>query len=112
MKQISISGLDVAVEKMQSASPDFNCEATKNNFGDESSLNPDSNYIILEQPMGSIKPVRVICIGAGASGINIAYQVSKHLKNVTLMVYEKNLDVGGTWYENRYPGCKCDVRKF
>lgn len=113
MKRISISDLDdVVVEKMHSVSSEHNSEATKNNLGDESSPNPDSNYIILEQPMGSIKPVRVICIGAGASGINMAYQVSKYLKNVTLIVYEKNPDIGGTWYENRYPGCKCDVRKF
>lgn len=24
-------------------------------------------------------------------------------------VYEKNPEVSGTWYENRYPGCACDV---
>jgi cation diffusion facilitator CzcD-associated flavoprotein CzcO len=22
-------------------------------------------------------------------------------------VYEKNEDIGGTWLENRYPGCAC-----
>jgi cation diffusion facilitator CzcD-associated flavoprotein CzcO len=27
---------------------------------------------------------------------------------LTLKIYEKNPDVGGTWYENRYPGCACD----
>ncbi|PNP78593.1 hypothetical protein FNYG_08072 [Fusarium nygamai] len=26
-----------------------------------------------------------------------------------LDVYEKNPELGGTWYENRYPGCACDV---
>jgi cation diffusion facilitator CzcD-associated flavoprotein CzcO len=24
-------------------------------------------------------------------------------------IYEKNSGVGGTWFENRYPGCACDV---
>ncbi|KAF2742122.1 FAD/NAD(P)-binding domain-containing protein [Sporormia fimetaria CBS 119925] len=24
-------------------------------------------------------------------------------------IFEKNEDVGGTWFENRYPGCACDV---
>ena len=24
-------------------------------------------------------------------------------------MYEKNSGVGGTWFENRYPGCACDV---
>jgi cation diffusion facilitator CzcD-associated flavoprotein CzcO len=26
-----------------------------------------------------------------------------------LTIYEKNPEVGGTWYENRYPGVACDV---
>ncbi|KAL4966094.1 flavin-containing monooxygenase [Aspergillus stella-maris] len=26
-----------------------------------------------------------------------------------LQIYEKNPAIGGTWYENRYPGCACDV---
>lgn len=24
-------------------------------------------------------------------------------------IYDKNPEIGGTWYENRYPGCACDV---
>lgn len=70
------------------------------------------SYKVSEQPLGTIKPVRIITIGAGASGINMAYQAMRHLKNVEHIVYEKNEDVGGTWFENRYPGCKCDIRKF
>lgn len=68
-------------------------------------------YIVWDQPLGTIKPIRMIAIGAGASGINLAYQTKNFLKNVELVVYEKNPDVGGTWYENRYPGCKCDIRE-
>ena len=26
-----------------------------------------------------------------------------------MQIYEKNPELGGTWYENRYPGCACDV---
>lgn len=70
-----------------------------------------TKYEVTNQPMGTIKPVRVIAIGAGASGINMAYQTKNFLNEVELMVYEKNADVGGTWFENRYPGCKCDIRK-
>ena len=71
-----------------------------------------SEYTITQEPLGTINPLRIICIGAGASGINMAYQAKHHLKNVELLVYEKNSDVGGTWFENRYPGCKCDIREF
>ncbi|TPX37965.1 hypothetical protein SmJEL517_g00273 [Synchytrium microbalum] len=56
-----------------------------------------------------VKHVRVICIGAGCSGIYMSYAIPRKLKNVSLKVYEKNADLGGTWLENRYPGCACDV---
>ncbi|KAJ4176313.1 hypothetical protein NW755_014487 [Fusarium falciforme] len=32
-----------------------------------------------------------------------------HLTDYEHVVYEKNPQIGGTWFENRYPGCKCDV---
>lgn len=69
-------------------------------------------YKVTEAPLGSVRPVRVLCIGAGASGVNLAYQVQKHMQQTDLVIYEKNPQVGGTWYENRYPGCKCDIRKY
>jgi cyclohexanone monooxygenase len=28
---------------------------------------------------------------------------------LTVRVYESGDGVGGTWYWNRYPGCRCDV---
>ena len=34
---------------------------------------------------------------------------SVYWKRVDLQIYEKNADVGGTWLENRYPGCTCDI---
>ena len=33
----------------------------------------------------------------------------ERLQNVEIVCYEKNRDVGGTWLENRYPGCACDI---
>lgn len=64
---------------------------------------------ILERPLGASDHVRVIIVGAGASGLNMIRTMRKHLANFDLVVYEKNPEVGGTWYENRYPGCKCDI---
>jgi cation diffusion facilitator CzcD-associated flavoprotein CzcO len=46
----------------------------------------------------------VLTIGAGFSGILLAYQIQKHCENVEHVIYEKNADLGGTWLENRYPG--------
>ena len=54
------------------------------------------------------KPVRVIFIGAGISGIAFAYK-ARQLENISYTIYEKNHDVGGTWLESRYPGVSCDV---
>lgn len=58
----------------------------------------------LEGPIHSERHVRVICVGAGASGLLMAYKLQKHFNNFSLVVYEKNPAVAGTWYENRYPG--------
>ncbi|KAJ9610031.1 hypothetical protein H2200_006361 [Cladophialophora chaetospira] len=56
-----------------------------------------------------VRPIKVICIGAGISGLCLAYKMTKILDSFDLTIYEKNADVGGTWLENRYPGCACDV---
>lgn len=72
---------------------------------------PTSVYSIKEAPLGAPKHLRIVTIGAGASGINLIRTLRNTLPAGTFehVVYEKNKDVGGTWYENRYPGCRCDV---
>lgn len=55
----------------------------------------------------STRKMRVLTIGAGLSGIQLAYQIQKHCENVEHVIYEKNHDIGGTWLENRYPGKTC-----
>ncbi|KAK3688884.1 flavin-binding monooxygenase [Podospora appendiculata] len=64
--------------------------------------------IVQNHHLGKPKPVRVIVIGAGISGIAFAYK-AQFLENVEYVIYEKNADVGGTWLESRYPGCSCDI---
>ncbi len=63
-------------------------------------------YAISQVPLGTPRSVKVIVVGAGFSGLAFAREVETgNLKNATVTVYEKNASVGGTWYENRYPGC-------
>jgi cation diffusion facilitator CzcD-associated flavoprotein CzcO len=57
-----------------------------------------------EGPIHSERHIRIICVGAGASGLLFAYKLQKHFNNFSLTVYEKNAAVAGTWYENKYPG--------
>ena len=66
-------------------------------------------YRISEQPIYTKRHLRMVCVGAGAAGLQIAYKAKRILENVELQIYEKNSDVGGTWLENRYPGCTCDI---
>lgn len=52
------------------------------------------------------KDFRVAVVGAGMSGILAAIRLKK--AGIPYVVLEKNSDVGGTWFENRYPGCRVD----
>jgi cation diffusion facilitator CzcD-associated flavoprotein CzcO len=60
---------------------------------------------IKNEPLFTPKPLRVVCVGAGFGGLLVAHQV-KHNKQfdgfIDLRIYEKNNQVGGTWFENRY----------
>ncbi|KAF7509480.1 hypothetical protein GJ744_008043 [Endocarpon pusillum] len=62
-----------------------------------------------EEAIHHERKIRIICIGAGASGLCLAYKLQRSFRRFTLMVYEKNAEISGTWYENRYPGCACDI---
>lgn len=60
-------------------------------------------------PVENLRPLKVIVIGAGYSGVYCGIRIPEKLRNVELVIYEKNAGIGGTWYENRYLGCACDV---
>ena len=55
------------------------------------------------------RPMKVICIGAGISGICAAIRFNQRIQNLDFTIYEKNADIGGTWFENKYPGVRCDI---
>jgi len=59
-------------------------------------------------PLNSNRSLRVIIVGAGASGLLMGYKLQRNFDDLDFQIYEKNPDIGGTWYENRYPGCACD----
>ena len=55
--------------------------------------------------------VDVAIVGGGFSGLLAATSLLK--EGVTdIRIIEKGSDVGGTWYWNRYPGCRCDVDSY
>jgi hypothetical protein len=54
-----------------------------------------------DSPIENLRPLKVIVIGAGYSGIYCGIRIPERLRNVELVIYEKNAGVGGTWWENR-----------
>lgn len=49
----------------------------------------------------------VVIIGAGVSGLTAAIALRR--AGIPFTVLEKNDEVGGTWWENRYPGARVDI---
>ena len=52
-------------------------------------------------------PFTVAIVGAGMSGLLAAHRLEQ--AGVPFVIFDKNADVGGTWFENSYPGCRVDV---
>src|SRR5262249_29337445 len=50
--------------------------------------------------------MHVLVIGAGMSGLLTGIRLSQ--AGVPFEIVDKNADVGGTWFENTYPGCRVD----
>lgn len=55
----------------------------------------------LERCVDDYRPMKVICIGAGMCGITVGCMFPEKIPNLELVIYEKNTDVGGTWFENQ-----------
>jgi ribulose 1,5-bisphosphate synthetase/thiazole synthase len=55
-------------------------------------------------PINSRHPLRVVCIGSGYSGLMMAIVMTEKFRdaNLEFQIYEKNQDLGGTWFVNRF----------
>jgi len=58
-------------------------------------------------PAERLAAFRVGIIGAGLGGLCIAIRLEQ--AGIPYVIFEKNDEVGGTWYENHYPGLRVDV---
>lgn len=52
--------------------------------------------------------VDVLIVGSGFSGLCAAIKLREAGMNSFLLI-EKADDIGGSWHDNRYPGCACDI---
>ncbi|KAF2215506.1 hypothetical protein CERZMDRAFT_35835 [Cercospora zeae-maydis SCOH1-5] len=51
----------------------------------------------------------VVIIGGGISGMCVAIDLIKRNNCRNFILVEKSAGIGGTWLDNKYPGCCCDV---
>ena len=51
-----------------------------------------------------------VIVGAGVAGLYAIYRLRK--LGLRVRAYETGDGVGGTWFWNRYPGCRCDVESL
>ncbi|KAH8719282.1 flavin-binding monooxygenase-like protein [Phaeosphaeriaceae sp. PMI808] len=51
----------------------------------------------------------VVIIGAGISGMCMAIDLLKRNSLQNFIILEKSSSIGGTWHDNKYPGCCCDI---
>ncbi|TKY90942.1 hypothetical protein EX895_000940 [Sporisorium graminicola] len=63
----------------------------------------------LDQPKLTPEFHDVVIVGAGISGIAMACQLKRKLNIHDIKILERSPDPSGTWTNNSYPGCACDV---
>ncbi len=57
---------------------------------------------------GDVHNVRVAIVGAGFGGLGMAIRLRQSGVD-DFVVFERDEEVGGTWWANTYPGCQCDI---
>jgi cation diffusion facilitator CzcD-associated flavoprotein CzcO len=51
----------------------------------------------------------VAIVGTGFAGLGMAIELRRHRATDDFVVLERADSLGGTWRDNHYPGCACDV---
>ncbi|GAB2633095.1 NAD(P)/FAD-dependent oxidoreductase [Prescottella soli] len=55
-----------------------------------------------------VRHTRVLVVGAGFAGLGMALELTRRGER-DFVILEKADAVGGTWRQNTYPGCECDI---
>jgi cation diffusion facilitator CzcD-associated flavoprotein CzcO len=77
-------------------------------------LDLPSDRIPVPDSAGDPRPVRrtrYLIVGSGFAGLGMAIRL-RQAGERDFVVLERAADVGGTWRDNTYPGCMCDVPSF
>ena len=107
-EDLKASEQDQAKETSTDLKPKTKAAAKRNQSGTSKNELPKQQEA---ESINSNEAVRVydtIVIGAGISGLAAAHQMNQ-VGYQDYVVLEKADRVGGTWRDNTYPGCGCDV---
>jgi cation diffusion facilitator CzcD-associated flavoprotein CzcO len=62
---------------------------------------------------GKVEVKRIFCaiVGAGMCGVTLADKLlsTGTLKQDEFVIFDRNMDFGGVWESNKYPGAACDI---
>ncbi|KAA1477245.1 FAD/NAD-binding domain-containing protein [Dentipellis sp. KUC8613] len=117
----SVSHLDVDVTEPLSdalpgaaataipSAPNTNDNGKATTADSNGAANGLKNKDLGEHAIDEYRPMKVVCIGAGYSGIVAGIRFAQRIPNLDLTIYEKQDGVGGAWWANRYPGLACDI---
>tara|TARA_B100000767_G_scaffold269448_1_gene291313 strand:- start:12393 stop:13868 length:1476 start_codon:yes stop_codon:yes gene_type:complete len=61
--------------------------------------------------MSDEKKIDVAIIGAGFAGIGASIRLKKAGID-SFIIFERKDELGGTWRDNNYPGCACDIPSY
>ncbi|KAF7557068.1 hypothetical protein G7Z17_g899 [Cylindrodendrum hubeiense] len=56
-------------------------------------------FTIKDAPVENQRPLKVVIIGAGFSGIHSTIRITQRLRNIDLTVYETNEEISGVCYQ-------------
>src|ERR1700749_444145 len=64
-------------------------------------------------PIEAVKPLEIqdyemLIVGAGISGVNMAYRFQENFRDRSYVILEARKGMGGTWDLMRYPGIRSD----
>ena len=101
----------VVAEKQQEQAKkaDLETSSVVKKVNENSSSDSQNEQVIVPSVQKSdVHIYDTIVVGAGISGIAAAYKMNQAGYH-DYVVLEKADRVGGTWRDNNYPGCGCDV---
>ncbi|KEF61461.1 uncharacterized protein A1O9_03027 [Exophiala aquamarina CBS 119918] len=94
-----INGVE-GLAAVNSHRPTATGETEINGHGQQSELPPHPG--LLDQWHSQPRKLRIIHVGAGATGLCAAFKMERQLTDYELVCYEKNPEIGGTWPAHIY----------